>query len=168
METAKPMIPEIERDPRAQYMAFDQYQRYRLVSEVIVELCREAGLGWEDVKILHLGGVQGFLRAFIPDGAVIRAAAVTISNPRWSPWCLGLAAADAVLMLAARSWVDYAHVLQYSSIVFGTRHAVGGPNGENGAVIRAQGAEQRGHSVAVLVIGGWPTTQTPGGPKVSP
>ena len=80
METAKPMIPEIEREPRVQYMAFDQYQRYRLVSEVIVELCREASLGWEEVKILDLGGVQGFLRAFIPEGAIITTANVERST----------------------------------------------------------------------------------------
>ena len=74
------MIPESEREPRAHYMAFDQYQRYRLVGDVITELCREAGLGWEETKILDLGGVQGFLRAFIPDGAVITTANVERST----------------------------------------------------------------------------------------
>jgi hypothetical protein len=56
----------VKRPESEQYMAFDHYQRYRLASDVISNFCEQAGIDLAGLKVLDLGGIQGFLRAFLP------------------------------------------------------------------------------------------------------
>jgi predicted nucleic acid-binding Zn-ribbon protein len=64
-----------------QYLAFDHYQRYRLVTDIVKLVCEQTGEALEGRTVLDLGGVQGFARTFLP-----RPVGITTANVQRSPY----------------------------------------------------------------------------------
>ena len=63
-----------------QCSAFDHYQRYCLASELLALLWSQGGIDPAGLTVLDLGGIQGFLRSFLPREVAIVTANIERSS----------------------------------------------------------------------------------------